>query len=127
MGPRGGLIGCRVSAAATLVADSGGRGIVNRKRRREESPSGALALTEPTEYDGGMRVKTSVTLPNTLLEEIDRAHENRSAFLELAARSYLDRAARLQREARDAEILNRQADRLNREAGDVLEYQDLSY
>ncbi len=74
-----------------------------------------------------MRVKTSVTLPNTLLEEIDRAHENRSAFLELAARSYLDRAARLQREARDAEILNRQADRLNREAGDVLEYQDLSY
>lgn len=74
-----------------------------------------------------MRVKTSVTLPSALLEEIDRAHENRSAFLELAARSYLDRTARLQREARDAEILNRHADRLNREAGDVLEYQDLSY
>lgn len=74
-----------------------------------------------------MRVKTSVTLPSALLEEIDRAHENRSAFLELAARSYLDRAARLRREARDAEILNRHADRLNREAGDVLEYQDLSY
>ena len=72
-----------------------------------------------------MRVKTSVTLPSGLLEEIDRVHDNRSAFLELAARSYLDRRTRTLREARDAEILNLQADRLNREAAEVLEYQNL--
>ena len=72
-----------------------------------------------------MRVKTSVTLPAGLLEEIDRVHDNRSAFLELAARSYLDRRPRMLRETRDAEILNLQAGRLNREAADVLEYQNL--
>lgn len=71
-----------------------------------------------------MKVKTSVTLPSTLLEEIDRSYANRSAFLELAARSYLNKAARSAREAGDARILDRHAERLNREAADVLEYQD---
>jgi metal-responsive CopG/Arc/MetJ family transcriptional regulator len=72
-----------------------------------------------------MKVKTSVTLPSTLLEEIDRANTNRSAFLEHAARLYLDRRARRDRDVRDAEILNWNAERLNREAADILEYQDL--
>jgi metal-responsive CopG/Arc/MetJ family transcriptional regulator len=72
-----------------------------------------------------MKVKTSVTLPRTLLEEIDRANANRSAFLEQAARVYLDQTARRSRDVRDAEILNRNAERLNREAADVLEYQDV--
>jgi metal-responsive CopG/Arc/MetJ family transcriptional regulator len=72
-----------------------------------------------------MKVKTSVTLPSTLLKEIDRVNSNRSAFLEEAARSYLDRREKRDREAKDAEILGRNADRLNLEALDVLEYQDL--
>ena len=38
---------------------------------------------------------------------------------------YPDRTARRARDARDAAILNRNADALNREAADVLEYQDL--
>ena len=76
-------------------------------------------------YVGGMKVKTSVTLPSTLLEEIDRLNSNRSAFFEQAARLYLAQGARHVRDAKDAAILERNAERLNREAADVLEYQDL--
>jgi metal-responsive CopG/Arc/MetJ family transcriptional regulator len=72
-----------------------------------------------------MKVKTSVTLPSTLLEEIDRLNSNRSAFFEQAARLYLAQGARHDRDAKDAAILERNAERLNREAVDVLEYQDL--
>lgn len=50
-----------------------------------------------------MRIKTSITLPHALLEENDKA-------------------GRMTRELRDAQILNRNAERLNREAADVLEY-----
>jgi metal-responsive CopG/Arc/MetJ family transcriptional regulator len=72
-----------------------------------------------------VRIKTSVTLPDDLLKEIDNAATNRSSFLERAARKYLAELNRIQRDRRDAEILNAHADRLNREALDVLEYQDL--
>jgi metal-responsive CopG/Arc/MetJ family transcriptional regulator len=71
-----------------------------------------------------MRVKTSVTLPSTLLEEIDRVDSNRSAFLEKAAVSYLARRAKAERDARDAAILDRVAGELN-EQSDVLEFQGL--
>jgi len=46
-----------------------------------------------------------------------RANPNRSA--------YLARMEKTRREAQDAEIINANADRLNREAMDVLEYQGL--
>ncbi|HEY3742555.1 MAG TPA: hypothetical protein VGL53_22050 [Bryobacteraceae bacterium] len=72
-----------------------------------------------------MRVKTSVTLPSTLLEEIDRQDKNRSAFLERAAQMYLAESAKRERDARDLAIINRNAERLNREAEDVLDYQTL--
>jgi metal-responsive CopG/Arc/MetJ family transcriptional regulator len=72
-----------------------------------------------------MKVKTSVTLPRALLDEIDRVNPNRSAFLEQAARLYLEKAAKRDRDTKDAAILNRNAERLNREAADVLDYQDL--
>ncbi len=72
-----------------------------------------------------MKVKTSVTLSSELLKKIDRVNKNRSAFLEQAALAYLAGAAREARDARDAAILDRHADRLNREAEDVLEYQGL--
>jgi metal-responsive CopG/Arc/MetJ family transcriptional regulator len=73
-----------------------------------------------------MRVKTSVTLPGELLQEIDRINPNRSAFLERAARTYLDAVAKHLRDSKDAAILNRNAVRLNREATDVLKYQHLA-
>ncbi len=72
-----------------------------------------------------MKAKTSITLPSDLLKRIDRADANRSAFLERAARAYLARLEKAQREAADAEIINRHADRLNAEAVDVLAYQGL--
>jgi metal-responsive CopG/Arc/MetJ family transcriptional regulator len=71
-----------------------------------------------------VKVKTSVTLPDDLLAQIDRADDNRSSFIERASRHYLAEMARARREARDAAILDAQAERLNREAADVLEYQD---
>ena len=71
-------------------------------------------------YFSSMKVKTSVTLPGTLLEEIDRINPNRSAFLEQAARMYLSAMARRLRDSRDAVILDRNAERLNGEAADVL-------
>lgn len=72
-----------------------------------------------------MRVKTSITLPQELLGRLDRVDKNRSALLERAARAYLARLESERREQRDLEIINRNADRLNREAEDVLEYQKL--
>ena len=76
-------------------------------------------------YDGGMKVKTSVTISSTLLEEIDRHGGNRSAFLERAARLYLAQVSRSGRDAKDAALLDRRAKYLNEQAADVLEYQGL--
>ena len=56
---------------------------------------------------------------------MDRIDKNRSALLERAARAYLARLESDERDRRDIEIINRNADRLNREAADVLEYQHL--
>jgi metal-responsive CopG/Arc/MetJ family transcriptional regulator len=72
-----------------------------------------------------VRVKTSITLPEDLLETIDRTDPNRSAFIERASRAYLARLEKAKREARDIQIINAHADRLNKEAMDVLEYQGL--
>ena len=72
-----------------------------------------------------MRVKTSVTLPDELLQRIDLEDSNRSGFMEKAARQYLAKIDRAKREAKDEEILNANLDRLNREALDAAEYQNL--
>ena len=72
-----------------------------------------------------MRVKTSITLPSELLSQLDRIDKNRSALLERAARAYLTRLESEQRDRRDIEIINRNADRLNREALDALDYQQI--
>jgi metal-responsive CopG/Arc/MetJ family transcriptional regulator len=70
-----------------------------------------------------MRVKISVTLSMELRARIDGVAKNRSAFIEKAARVYLDSIERARRDAHDQEIINANADRLNAEAMDVLEYQ----
>ncbi|MGD0013692.1 MAG: ribbon-helix-helix protein, CopG family [Bryobacteraceae bacterium] len=72
-----------------------------------------------------MRVKTSITLPEELLGRLDRLGKNRSALLERAALAYLVRLEREERDRRDVEIINRNAERLNREAMDTLDYQQL--
>jgi metal-responsive CopG/Arc/MetJ family transcriptional regulator len=72
-----------------------------------------------------MKVKTSVTLSEDILEEVDRQSgaKSRSEFIERALWVYVSELARRERDARDLEILNRHADRLNQEAADVLTYQ----
>jgi metal-responsive CopG/Arc/MetJ family transcriptional regulator len=73
-----------------------------------------------------MRVKTSITLPEELVRALDSAaggQSNRSRLIEQAIRALLDGQAREARDARDAEIINRHAARLNDEASDVLDYQ----
>ena len=75
-----------------------------------------------------MKVKTSVTLSEDLLKAIDEQsgpQKNRSEFIENALRNYIGKVIRDGRNAEDLEIINRQADRLNDEAADVLSYQVL--
>ena len=73
-----------------------------------------------------MKEKTSVTLSSEVLAGIDRiagSKQSRSAFIETVLQQYLRQRARAQRDARDVEIINRNAERLNRDAEDGLEYQ----
>jgi metal-responsive CopG/Arc/MetJ family transcriptional regulator len=75
-----------------------------------------------------MRIKTSVLLSEDLLAEIDervrQRHEDRSDFIEAAVRAFIKRPApAAAKDSGDLEILNRNADRLNLEAEDVLSYQ----
>jgi metal-responsive CopG/Arc/MetJ family transcriptional regulator len=73
-----------------------------------------------------MKEKTSVTLSPEVLKGIDRlagSKQSRSAFIETILQQYLRQRARAQRDARDMEIINRNAQQLNRDALDGLEYQ----
>ena len=72
-----------------------------------------------------MKVKTSITLSEELLKDVDRAagSESRSTFIEGVLRGFLRRRALNQEQDRDREILDRVAEALNEEASDVLRYQ----
>ena len=77
------------------------------------------------EHNYLVRVKTSITLPSELISRLDRLDKNRSAVPERAALAYLAQMERQARDRRDIEIIDRHAERLNREAMDALEYQKL--
>ena len=73
-----------------------------------------------------MKVKTSITLSEDLLKAIDEyagEYNNRSEFIEEAVRVFITRLIRRQQDAKDLEIINHRADRLNQEAMDVLTFQ----
>lgn len=73
-----------------------------------------------------MKVKTSITLSEDVLVAIDRVigeSESRSAFIENLIRDYIVKRAKQLQEDKDLEILNKNFDRLNQEAEDVLSYQ----
>jgi metal-responsive CopG/Arc/MetJ family transcriptional regulator len=73
-----------------------------------------------------MKVKTSITLSEDLMQSIDTfsgGQKNRSDFIEKAVRDYLERQARSKRDIDDLAILNGKASKLNKEAEDVLSYQ----
>lgn len=57
------------------------------------------------------------------IDELAAEGRNRSRIIEEAVTEYLERRARERRDRRDVEILDRHAERLNREVEDVLAYQ----
>lgn len=73
-----------------------------------------------------MKAKTSVTLSEEVLAQIDRlagSKQSRSAFIESVLRRFLRDRRKAALHARDLARINRAADHLNREAADVLDYQ----
>ena len=73
-----------------------------------------------------MKVKTSVTLSEELLQAIsaETSSENRSAFIETATWEYLEVRRKRVRDRREMELISANADLLNDEARDALEFQD---
>jgi metal-responsive CopG/Arc/MetJ family transcriptional regulator len=71
------------------------------------------------------KAKTSVTLSSNLLKVIDRlaGSNQRSAWIEIAVRSYTKRELRRERRARELELLNRHAAALNAEGDESATYQ----
>jgi metal-responsive CopG/Arc/MetJ family transcriptional regulator len=73
-----------------------------------------------------MKEKTSITLSKEVLTGIDRiagSKQSRSAVIESVLQQYLKERARARRDARDLAIINHNAEQLNRDALDGLEYQ----
>ncbi|MFC1850726.1 hypothetical protein ACFL27_11085 [candidate division CSSED10-310 bacterium] len=73
-----------------------------------------------------MKIKTSITLSEDIIEYIDSNLDQvrtRSEFIERALRVFIAQRKRDELNARDVEIINKRADDLNEEAEDVLSYQ----
>jgi metal-responsive CopG/Arc/MetJ family transcriptional regulator len=73
-----------------------------------------------------MKQKTSITLSEEVLRELERlagAGESRSAYIERVLRRHFRRRAWMAEQTRDLERINAATGRLNAEAEDVLEYQ----
>ncbi len=73
-----------------------------------------------------MKEKTSITLSTDVLAGIDRlagSRISRSAFIEQVLHRYLAAEERARSEARELELLNKAADKLNAEMEDILDYQ----
>lgn len=68
------------------------------------------------EYISGMKIKTSITLSEDLLQAIDKRSvqfKNRSEFIESALRAYMAKIIRDEQNAKDLAVINRQVERLN--------------
>jgi predicted transcriptional regulator len=73
-----------------------------------------------------MKVKTSITLSASTIRAVDELagpEMARSRVIEQAVLEFVERRRRQSREERDLKILNRAAERLNREIEDVLAFQ----
>jgi metal-responsive CopG/Arc/MetJ family transcriptional regulator len=73
-----------------------------------------------------MKVKTSTTVDKDLLNAVDRLsgrYKNRSEFVEAALHAFIAHINRARENARDLEIIDENADELNKEALDVFGYQ----
>jgi metal-responsive CopG/Arc/MetJ family transcriptional regulator len=73
-----------------------------------------------------MKLKTSITLSEDVLESIDQLTlegESRSEAIERLLRESFAQQAQRARDSKDLELINKHADQLNEEAEDVLTYQ----
>lgn len=73
-----------------------------------------------------VKTKTSVTLSDELLKAIgqyEKKYKNRSEFIETAIWTFVKQLAYEQQNIYDIELINKNAERLNQEAMDVLSYQ----
>ena len=77
-----------------------------------------------------MKVRTSITLPKDLLVKVDalagKKHK-RSEIVESALRDYVAKENGKKLNRRDIKIINANADKLNEEALDTLEYQQVNW
>lgn len=73
-----------------------------------------------------MRVRTSVTLPKDLLIKVDALagkKHRRSAIVESALRDYVAKENGRKLNLRDIEIINENADSINKQVEETLEFQ----
>ena len=73
-----------------------------------------------------MKIQTSVMLSENLLSEIEQWSEKDktlSAFIETGLQYYITKLKRFGGSDKDVEIINKNADYLNRETQDALQYQ----
>ncbi len=73
-----------------------------------------------------MKIQTSVLLPENLLSTVEQLSEKDktlSDFVETALRFYIEKLKRFDGTDKDIEIINKNADYLNRETQDALQYQ----
>jgi metal-responsive CopG/Arc/MetJ family transcriptional regulator len=73
-----------------------------------------------------MKVKTSLTLSEDLVSQLDRLAPptvSRSSFIEYILRDYVEGRAQARREAREVAQINRHAAELNDEMKDALSFQ----
>ncbi len=74
-----------------------------------------------------MKVETSISLSADIVNVIDQLsdqYQSRSEWIEMALRSFIAQIATpVEKNLKDIEIINKNADRLNEEARDALTYQ----
>ncbi|MBN1847700.1 MAG: hypothetical protein JW932_03865 [Deltaproteobacteria bacterium] len=73
-----------------------------------------------------MKIKTSITISEEIIQQIDALagqFGNRSNLIEKAIREFLVAESSRRRDLKDMDILNRRAEKMNKEGVDVLSYQ----
>jgi metal-responsive CopG/Arc/MetJ family transcriptional regulator len=75
------------------------------------------------------RIETVVSLPKDLFEQADRMRKDEqiSDVIETALRDYVAKESKTELNRRDIEIINANAEKLNEEALDTLEYQQVNW
>lgn len=97
-----------------------------RPAARARAPRAGLDRVRRFCYDGHMKVKTSISISQETLDELDgyvSNDNNRSVLIQQAVDSWLAQRRRKARDERDVRIINENAEALNREMSEVLEFQ----